>query len=68
MLKAVLDLRLLRHVNTRIVKHNIEAFQSSLRDRLRDKNYYYILIRRRYALEDLAEQVKTLITSEDVER
>ena len=72
-LKAVLDLRLLRYANAGAVKHyagsidngavkrNLDALQSPAGRRVWEKNHHYILARRRYALEDLAEQVKTLI-------
>ena len=74
-LKAVLDLRLLKGmdvkavkryvvpINIETVKRNLEALKSPMGRKLWDKNYHYILARRRYTLEDLAKQVKRLIMS-----
>jgi len=74
-LKAVLDLRLLKVVDVEVikryagpinieaVKHNLEALKSPVGRRLWDKNYHYILARRRYRLEDLTKHVKELIMS-----
>ena len=68
-LKAVLDLRLLDHVDIAKVSEytgpvDLETVEANLRavavhgSRLWERNYHYILVRRRYRLEDLIERVK----------
>ena len=72
-LKATLDLRLvkymdwdkikryIRSVNADAVDRNINALLSPTGRALWSRNYHYILVRRRYTLEELVKKVKTLI-------
>jgi len=72
-LKAVLDLRLLKYVDSSevkkyvenvsysIVEHNLKSLLKPEGRKLWDVNYHYTLIRRKYTLEQLVGEVEALL-------
>lgn len=72
-LKAALDLRLLDHVDKKIVeqyigpvdpftaRRNLDSLLSPEARRIWENNYHYILIRKRYTLEGLIKRVNALV-------
>ena len=72
-LKAVLDLRLLQHVDIgrvrvhagridwRVAERNLDALLGPAGHALWERNYHYTLVRKRYTLEEVVERIRRLI-------
>jgi len=72
-LKAALDLRLLKYIDSEnvrryvknlsysIVQRNLDSLLKTEGRKLWETNYHYILVRKKYMLEQLVDEIKTLI-------